>query len=44
MVLSGVEEGWINGLFLQTNAGHHTKLKHLARFNKEALAAWYSYT
>jgi hypothetical protein len=41
---SGVEEGWINGPILQTNAAHLTKMKHWSCFNKEAPAAWYSYT
>ncbi len=35
--------GYVNGLILQTNAAHHTKMKQWTRFNKDACSAWYSY-
>jgi hypothetical protein len=37
------EEGWTNGLILQTMAAHLTKMKHWTRFKKDAPVAWYSY-
>jgi hypothetical protein len=41
--LGGRKGGYVNGLILQTNAAHHTKMKQCTRFNKDASAAWYSY-
>jgi hypothetical protein len=32
MILSGEEQGWINGFILQTNVAHHTKNETLDSF------------
>ncbi len=39
----GRKSGYVNGLILQTNAAHHTKMKQWTRFNNDASAVWYSY-